>query len=142
MRRLHLNLNQEKMASEEEKDVERIRPRINFYQNDEYVFCEVMVRNIRPGHVTINFRERELSFIYLQQKTPEDPAVKEALYELYIDLADVIVPKDSSYQISPMKATIKLKKAVVGGRWERLELPRNDEEVSPCFFTIWLVMLV
>lgn len=120
------------MANEEEKDVERIRPKINFYQNDEYVFCEVMVRNIRPGHATIKFRERELSFIYLQQRTPEDPTVKEALYELYIDLADLIVPEDSSYQISPMKATIKLKKATVGGRWERLELPRNEEEVSLC----------
>ncbi|KAJ3415383.1 Cochaperone protein [Chytridiales sp. JEL 0842] len=88
--------------------------RHEWFQNENFVTVSVFIKNLPKDAVKIDFHPRSLS---VQCKLPTGSD-----YMLELDpLAHETVPGESKYSVLGTKVEIKLKKAMVGIRWNNLE---------------------
>jgi len=97
-----------------------IKPRYDWYQDNEKVVVNILVKGMSPENVSIQFAPRSVDFKY----TGADGNV----IELALALDGVINPSESTFRVSPVKAEIKLRKAVANLRWEKLEAAQAKEQ--------------
>lgn len=83
----------------------------DWYQTEATVVVTVLVKNVQPDKLYINFSENSLNV---------DLTVDEHEQKLEYYLAHKIVPEQCSYKITPSKIEIKLSK-LEGLRWDKLE---------------------
>jgi suppressor of G2 allele of SKP1 len=89
--------------------------RHEWFQNENFVTVSVFIKNTKKDDVNIDFHPRALSVTIKLPATGSD-------YTLELDpLSHEIVPAESKYSVLGTKIEIKLKKAMVGIRWNNLE---------------------
>ncbi|RKP26069.1 SGS domain-containing protein [Syncephalis pseudoplumigaleata] len=88
--------------------------RHDWYQSDTYVTVEVFAKQLSADDVTVVFENQSLS---VNARLPSGS-------EYVLDIEPLnypIVKEESSFRVAPSKIEIRLKKAVAGTKWSKLE---------------------
>jgi len=93
--------------------------RHEWFQNDSFVTVTIFAKGVNPAKANINIQEQNLG---VSIKLSDDNS-----YELDLDLCGTVDSSQSSYDITPTKVEIKLKKLALK-RWATLEAA---EQVAP-----------
>lgn len=100
-----------------EQSFETIRPKFDWYETDQQVVINVLIKNMQQDDVKVMFDVQQLSFAYHK---PDHESDHQVLHALNINLNGQIVPDQCTLKVGAVKAEIKMKKAA-NYRWGKLE---------------------
>nr|XP_046914863.1 protein SGT1 homolog [Dermatophagoides farinae] len=99
------------------------KPRFDWYETDQLIVIGVMIKQIDKSKVHVEFQPRRIIFTYEHQTENDNEKIH---YELILDLNGEIIPSESNWKVTSVKAEIKLRK-VANYRWQKLEaVPCNQ----------------
>ena len=94
------------------------KPRFDWYETDQLIVIGVMIKQIDKSKVHVEFQPRRIIFTYEHQTENDNEKIH---YELILDLNGEIIPSESNWKVTSVKAEIKLRK-VANYRWQKLEV--------------------
>eukprot|EP00732_Lithocolla_globosa_P006835 Lithocolla_globosa_v1_NODE_8232_length_846_cov_174.510746.p1 type:complete len:204 gc:universal NODE_8232_length_846_cov_174.510746:84-695(+) len=93
--------------------VEKPTIKTEWYQSEEFLYLSIFIKKLKKEDVEVNYGEKTLSV------TAKLPAGSDYSYEL--DLSHEILPSDCVTSVLGTKMELKMKKAMVGLKWNALE---------------------
>lgn len=103
-----------------------VKPKFDWYESDQFVVLNILIKQIDPNAMTIKYEPKRFLFRYEPNGSDGDASTS---YQLDLNLFGEIVPSESLYRVSSVKVEVKLHK-VANARWSKLE----SEVVCLAFF--------
>lgn len=97
------------------------KPKFDWYETDEQIFLNILVKQIDPENIEIRFEPKKLYFFYRQSTKQENPEQNLFPLELNLNLNGEIVPLKCKWKVSSVKVEINMCK-MLKHRWGNLEV--------------------
>lgn len=97
------------------------KPKFDWYETDEQIFLNILVKQIDPENIEIRFEPNKLYFFYRQPSKQLSQEQNSPPLELNLNLNGEIVPSKCKWKVSSVKVEIKMCK-ILKHRWGNLEV--------------------